>query len=108
MEAIEPGKICVASTGTGVGVSGPAVDVCRFQVIDSAGEFANTVRDPSGARLKLAVGAGAARIWSRIVSEIAVMLCVVKRLASAMSLGCTPPANADGRASSNAFRYAFA
>src|SRR5262249_7307463 len=88
IDAIEPGKTCVESAGSGLGDSGPATIVWRFQVIVSAGVFGNTVREPSGASRKFATGAGADRIWSRIFSEIAVMLCVVKRLASAMSLGC--------------------
>ena len=57
--------------------------------------------------LKFACGADAPRIWSRIFSEIAVMLCVVKRLAAAMSSLWTPATNAESSASISALRYAF-
>src|SRR5471032_496094 len=91
--------------GSGCGESGPVTVVCWFHVIERPGLFSKTVRAPRGPRLKLGIGAGASLICSRIFSEVAVMLCVVKRLAPAMSAGFAPPANADGRASSRALRY---
>jgi len=55
-------------------------------------EREKTVRDAAGPRLKSAVGCEELLSWLRIFSEIGVMLCVVKRLAPAMSLGSAPPA----------------
>jgi hypothetical protein len=46
-------------------------------------------------------------IWVRIFFEIAVIVCVVKRLAAAMSSDSTPTARAIESPSSNALRYAF-
>ena len=85
----------------------PAAVTCAFHLIVRLGVTGKTVRLPSGARLKFGTGAGADRIWSRIFSEIAVTLCVVKRLASATSSGDTPAANAEFSASRTALRYAF-
>ena len=88
-------------------VSGPATLFCRLNRIWSVGEFAKTARAPPVAMLKFACGAAALRIWSRIFCEIAVMLCVVNRLAAAMSSLWTPATNAEPSASISALRYAF-
>jgi hypothetical protein len=84
-----------------------AVPSCRFQITLPVVASGKTVREPSGPSVKLATGVAEARSWARIFREMAVMLCVVKRLTAAMSLGFAPPAIAPGRASSNALRYAF-
>ena len=88
-------------------VSAPATLFWRLSRIWSVGEFAKTARAPPVPMLKFACGAGALRIWSRIFCEIAVMLCVVKRLAAAMSSLWTPATNAEFSASISALRYAF-
>ena len=60
--------------------------------------FVNTVR--ARAELEARGGLGAARIWWRIFSQIAVMLCVVKMLASAISCGGSPARKAERSARS--------
>src|SRR3954469_25236185 len=110
MVPTEPGKFVGRKSAPGFrvdDVGGPATVFCLFERINSVGAFAKTVRAPPAAMLKLACGAVAVRIWARIFSEIAVMLCVVKRLAAAMSSLCTPATNAEPSASISAFRYAF-
>ncbi len=76
-----------------------AVPTCRFQITPVTLASGKTVRAPAGPSAKLAAGAGAERIWSRIFSEISVMLCVVKTLAAAIPWKPTPPRNAAGSVS---------
>src|SRR5919204_5803881 len=103
-DATEPGKRNSAAVGNVVGEK-VDVPIWRFHVIGVAA--GKTVRAPPGPSAKVA-GAGVdAWICARILREIAVMRCVVNKLAVAIASGSAPPAIAIGRASSNAFRYAF-
>ena len=84
-----------------------AVPSCRFHwtaVIDVNGK---TVRSPFVPRTKFATGGAAAWICARILFEIAVIVCVVKRLAVAISLDFAG-ARASSSASRSDLRYAFA
>src|SRR4029077_17062070 len=82
--------------------SGPGADgvgpFWRLSAIVVVGVTGKTVRSPFVPRSKLT---GVAPSGLRIFSEIAVMLCVVKTLAAAMSKGLTPATNAPRSAERN-------
>ena len=96
----EPGKIDSAGMGRNDGAN-VAVPTCRCSWIVLTDESGKTVRSPFVPSANVT-----APPWScaRIFREIASMLCVVKRLASAIWLGVAPPAIAVGSASSSALR----
>ena len=83
------------------------VPIWRRQEIDVNDESGKTVRSPALPSVNDTGAGDDAWICARIFSEIAVIVCVVKRLAAAMSSDCTPTARAIDRPSSSALRYAF-
>ena len=86
------------------GAANDEMPVWRVTCTNGVVAAGKTVRSPLRPRLKFT---GLPCSWARICREVAVMLCVVKRLAAAMSFGPTPPLIAIGSASSRFFRYAF-
>jgi hypothetical protein len=102
-----PGKIESAGVGRAEVTAWGGVGWSRVSEMPVTVAAGNTVRVPPGPSAKLGAGAAEARIWARIFWEIGVMLCVVKRLSAAISLGFAPPTMAPGSASRSALRYAF-
>ena len=82
--------------------------ICRLSGSGaSAGVREDSARSAGRRALKDAGAGGARGSASRIFSEIAVMVCVVKRLAAAMSSDVHADGERPSRASISALRYAF-
>ncbi len=81
--------------------------VCRRQTTEVDGATGKTVRSPALPSVNDTGPGVEAWICARIFFEIAVIVCVVNRLAAAMSSEFTPTARAIDSPSSSALRYAF-
>jgi hypothetical protein len=98
------GKRPRAATGTGIAErAGPVVSWALNVTPVTVGN-GNTVRVPDGPSRKSARPGVVALIWSRIFSRMAVALCVVKMLATTMSLLRIPRWRATAKAWRSAFR----